>query len=328
MKNVSTLLGLIATALSGASFGCEALLPESSCGDMADPADVEVSPEVACKVAKSRAACREICPSPRHSCTLPAEYEKAFADANPAASSASAEAVCPAYTASVVVRCAEFCEGRTTDGVSLPAHFDPSLAGYFATCAALEHAAVFAFQRLARELRGLGAPRELVARARRAARDEIAHVRITAALARHFGGAPVLARPEPLALRDAAEIALENAREGQVRETWGALLASLRARHAADPAVRVAMDRIARDELGHAQLSWDVAAWLDSRIDDGARQAVSLERERALADLGRSVRSARREEPRSFAHAVGMPSPAAREAALGLLEAQLFDRAA
>ncbi len=67
------------------------------------------------------------------------------------------------------------------------------------------------------------------------------------------------------ALRSLEALAVENAVEGCVRETMGALFAMHQAASAADPHVRATMVSIAPDETRHAALGWAVAEWaLDS----------------------------------------------------------------
>jgi len=63
------------------------------------------------------------------------------------------------------------------------------------------------------------------------------------------------------ALDALVDVALENAVEGCVRETYGALIATRQAEAASDPVVRRAMRKIAADETAHAALSWDVASF-------------------------------------------------------------------
>jgi hypothetical protein len=197
--------------------------------------------------------------------------------------------------------------GRRTDGVAMPdARGANAVGAFFAGAAQLEAASVPAFARLARELRAHGAPPSLIARAERARRDEIRHARAMAKLARRFGGAPRAIAKAALPVRSLAEIAVENAAEGCVRESLGALVAEWQARFAADARVRAAMKRIATDEREHAELAWDVARFLGLRVD--LRDAIAAldvsepDREvAAIAGLPSSevmqsfVKSARRE---------------------------------
>lgn len=157
---------------------------------------------------------------------------------------------------------------------------------YFASMAALETASVVAFRRLEKQLSRLGAPKELLGRIRSAARDEIRHARATRKLASARGIEPVPPRiPAVDGTPTVLELALDNAREGCVRETYGALMAHYQAVRAESATVRATMSAIAEEETAHAALSWDIAAWLDSRLSEADRAAVVRERASAFAAL-------------------------------------------
>jgi hypothetical protein len=160
------------------------------------------------------------------------------------------------------------------------------LARYFARVARLEAASVDAFEQLAEELRVLGAPRVLRDAARRAAEDEVRHARDTATLAEHFGARaekPKLARRR---LRSRAEVALDNALEGCVHETYSAYIATAQARLARGPLLSVPLERIARDETAHAALAWQIASWIEPTLDPRVRARVGALRAGAIARLG------------------------------------------
>jgi hypothetical protein len=141
----------------------------------------------------------------------------------------------------------------------------------------MEAGSVDAFRMLRDELVAHGAPRRLVRAAMRAIRDELRHVRQTSALARRFGEEPVPPRPcPPRALRSFEDMALENAVEGCVRETYSALECAWQAQAATDPVVRATMARIARDEMRHLELSWAVNAWARGRLDAAARARIAV----------------------------------------------------
>ena len=128
----------------------------------------------------------------------------------------------------------------------------PVLGDFFAQTSCLEAASVHAFERLALDLRARGAPDGLVRLARSSARDEVRHARVTAKLARRFGAE---ARPpRGLVSRSMTleELVRQNAVEGCVRETFGALVALWQSTHAHDAGVRRAMAGIAADEARHA----------------------------------------------------------------------------
>jgi rubrerythrin len=180
--------------------------------------------------------------------------------------------------------------GRRVEGVALPADGPSrSLGEYLARAAALEAASVPAFERLGRELRALGAPAGLVRAAERSAREEVRHATVTAREASRFGGALTDVTVPPLPVRDAFAVALENAVEGCVRETFGALQATWQAEHARDAALAEMFRTIARDETRHAALAWEVAAWLEARLDPAQRAAVETARAEAVASLRRAL---------------------------------------
>jgi hypothetical protein len=176
-----------------------------------------------------------------------------------------------------------------------------------AEVAELEAGSITAFEQLGRELLLHGAPRALVQASRVARRDEIRHARVTAALARRFGGrprAPVVAEQAP---RSFVDVAIDNAIEGCIRETFGAASAHLMAKQARDPAMRRAMGRIAIDETRHAALSWSLAQWMESKMSGSQRREVAKRRADAVERLEGELTVGRDAQ----VHAVtGLPRPA------------------
>ena len=176
------------------------------------------------------------------------------------------------------------CVGRRPAGlVSTPT------GGWFARAAHLEAASIEAFRVLARELVLHDAPANLVAEAERSARDEIRHAAIMTRLARRFGEEVEPPRVEPRAPRSLFEFARENAIEGCVRETYGAVEAILLAEVETDPDVARAMHAIAIDEARHAELAWSIAAWARPQLSDDDVLALDQAMEEAVADLAREV---------------------------------------
>lgn len=188
-----------------------------------------------------------------------------------------------------------------------------SLGAFLAGSAELEAASVPAFLRLARELVAHGAPRELVRAACVAAREEVRHARVIGRLAREHGGAPELPRLPALAVRKLPAVTLENAVEGCVRETFGALIAAHQAERARSLPVRAAYARIAQDEARHADLAWAVARWAEPRLGASERSRVAGARRAAVAALWRELRAARTSPIDALA---GLPEPRAAEAML------------
>jgi hypothetical protein len=186
------------------------------------------------------------------------------------------------------------CVGRRPPGLraSRGAPAPTPVAEYFAACAHLEAASVPAFERLSRELAHLGAPASLVRLCRRAAADERRHALVMRRLARARGAEPPPVELARVPLRGAAALALDNAVEGCVRETFGAAVGFYQARHASDPGVRGALAGIAKDEVRHAALAWKIAGWIEPRLSSRERQRVRAARGRALAALRRELASA------------------------------------
>lgn len=178
---------------------------------------------------------------------------------------------------------------------------------FFAEVAHLEAASVVAFERLAEDLAALGAPQELIDSALASRDDEIRHARMTAKVAKRFGGLPQAPRVERARTRSAVEIALENAVEGCVRETYGALIAHHQAAAASDSSIACIMHAIAEDETRHAGLAWDVAAWLEPQLAPEARREVEAARVQAIAELRANLAS---EPAPALRQVAGMPGAA------------------
>jgi hypothetical protein len=179
------------------------------------------------------------------------------------------------------------CIGRRPDGLARqdPCHANTRAGRHFAGIATLEAAAVIAFERLADDLERLGAPPALVADARKAAQDEVRHAEVMTGVARHFGAEPESPAVAQVPPRDPYSIALENAVEGSIRETFGALTGSYQALAATDPLVAKAMRTVSEDEIFHAELSARVDAFLDTLLTESERASVAAARKRAIAEL-------------------------------------------
>jgi len=197
--------------------------------------------------------------------------------------------------------------GRRPDGLrDAPSHATDPVGRWLARAAHMEAASVFAFESLARELAALGAPPALVADARRSADDERRHARVMGRLARRAGAAVPPVEVEAPRARTAFAIARENAVEGCVHETWAAMEALAQSSRAARPGVAAAMGPIADDEVRHAALAWQVAAWLEPRLSEAERAAVREAREGARAALAARVACG---YDRGLGEALGLPPP-------------------
>ena len=113
---------------------------------------------------------------------------------------------------------------------------------------------------------------------------------------------------DPVPVRTLFEVALENAIEGCVGETYGAAVAAYQGEWATDPAVRGTMRAIAVDEAEHASLGWAVDGWARSRLPCAARLEIDESVERARATIREH---AQRDVARAVAVPLGLPDAAA-----------------
>jgi hypothetical protein len=274
-----------------------------------DSLDAEAACEAAATIRQGRnpnggnTACAGPCGDSKYlDCRLDGEYTQLFEEANPygvndgsgGAGGGDTGMSCPEQGATITCEVTEWrgqqhptcpIPGRRPAGLAAVRH-DPAAVGRFlATSAHFEAAAVIAFERVAAELAALGAPAELLSDLARAARDEVRHAAVMTALAERRGAAvpaPVVA---PATERSVEDIAIENAVEGLVNETFAAATALFQAEHAEDPEVRAAMRRIADDECAHAALAFQIAAFLEERLDRAARARVERRRAEAVRAL-------------------------------------------
>ncbi len=178
-------------------------------------------------------------------------------------------------------------EGRRPAGLVTPTRIDArdAVGRWLAHAAWLEAASIPAFIYLARELDMHGAPRGLARAALAAARDEIRHARVMRRIAERYGATVPSVDVALPAERPLEELAIENAIEGCVRETWGAVLALWQAHRAEDPELRAIYRQIADDEARHAALGWAIDAWVRTRLPAFAHARIDAARERAVAEL-------------------------------------------
>lgn len=225
--------------------------------------------------------------------------------------------------AEIIERGADNCAiGRRPPGLSSSGTTDCAFAlgRFFAEAAHLEAASVPAFERLSLELAFHGAPKALREAMLSAALEELEHTRITADLARGFGAQPVAPEVQGQPMRSLLELAIDNAAEGCVRETFGALVAQYQALHAQHPRIRQAMIGIAQDETRHAELSWELDRWVTGELDADGQAAVHEARRRAVEKLQQDLEA--QVDPTLVLEA-GLPTPEIAKRLLATLSLSL-----
>ena len=195
-------------------------------------------------------------------------------------------------------------------------------AAWLSSAAWLEAASVHAFVALARDLSAHGAPAALRRAAVRAAHEEACHAAAVGALAAAAGAAPAPVDVPPPRRRSLVAMAIENATEGCVGETWAALIAHWQAQHAADPAARAVLAAIADDETGHAELAWATNRWAERRLDARGRARVAAARRRAVARLEANV--GRAVPAGEVVHRLGVPDRGAARRLFAEARARLW----
>jgi hypothetical protein len=189
-----------------------------------------------------------------------------------------------------------------------------ALGRHFAAAAHLEAASINAFLRLREELALHGADVALQNAALVSAMEEVLHTDVSTRLAHRFGATPRRPEVETLPLRPLLAVALDNAVEGCVRETFGALVAHHQALHARDTEVRSAMTHIAEDETRHAELSWAIDRWAREQLPASEREALREAQREAVATLREEVAAPL---DATLLTEAGMPSP---EVAVSLVD--------
>lgn len=129
---------------------------------------------------------------------------------------------------------------------------------------------------------------------------------------------PRVSRWQP---RSLTEVAADNAAEGCIRETYGALVAHVQARQAQDPAVRRVLRRIAADETRHAALSWELHGWAQHRLSPNQRGVVKRRTAEALERLQHELTT---EQAEAVCRVAGMPRPDQARALFAGLRRRLF----
>ena len=86
--------------------------------------------------------------------------------------------------------------------------------------------------------------------------------------------------------KDIFEVALHNAVEGCVHETWSALIANWQSAHLEeDPDLCIIYHKIGQDETNHGQLAWDLHHWFLSQLTKNQQKTIKKSQQQAIARL-------------------------------------------
>lgn len=173
---------------------------------------------------------------------------------------------------------------RRPIGYVNPDHSVCDVGDHFAHIAQLEAATVLAFSELAQQLKIFGAPDQLVRRCISAATDEVRHAHAFVTLAKEMG-ATIPPITQDTVAPDILSVAIHNAVEGCVFETWAALTTHHQSIHCKYPFLNMLYAEVAADETRHGQLAWDLHTWFMSHLNKEEQRHVITAQRKALNDL-------------------------------------------
>lgn len=210
-------------------------------------------------------------------------------------------------TSANTIECQDSCpiDGRRYDALDdALAPVARDVGSFLARMAFFEAASVDAFAILGRELRAHRAPRSLVRACAAARADEVHHARMARTIAKRHGASEPPAPPSPAqeGERTLEAIAIENAVEACVYESFGVVIGMWQAAHAPSADLRAFFSKLVEDESRHVALAWRVDAWARAALDAGANARIDRARDAALDELAKNLEN----EPTP---GLGLPSP-------------------
>ena len=179
------------------------------------------------------------------------------------------------------------------------------LGQYLADMTAMETAAITAFSNLSLELEANDAPSELIARARQAVLEEARHSEMAALLAASFDAEMPEVCVDDFCLRSLYEIALENAVEGCVNETFAAACGLWQSEYAQLDVFRKVIGHITEEEMGHAALSWEIHQWIMPQLSEVQQEQIRVAQSEAVENL---VSDFKQESNPALQQAFGLPT--------------------
>ncbi len=179
------------------------------------------------------------------------------------------------------------------------------LGNYFANMAMMEKAAITAFQYLVRELEAYEAPQELIELARKAIAEEARHTKMASNLSKGYNTEIPEFIVNEFQLRSLFEIALENAVEGCVNESFAATCGLWQHAHAEHDVFREVIGHITEEEIGHGALSWSIHEWIMPQLTEAQQAHVLQAQAKAFDTLEENFKLEEHPEVRI---ALGLPN--------------------
>jgi len=180
-----------------------------------------------------------------------------------------------------------------------------AMARWFARAFHAEASSVGSFLQLKAELQELHAPQSLLERCMKAAKEEVMHARMMSKYCAKEGGQAPNLDFGSIPTRNLFDLALDNAVEGCIFETYAALRAHYQSKNATDVRIRKIMKVIARDETEHAQLAWDIHHWLLPQLTESQKKTIKAAQQQAFIELRKSATHAAQDP---MATELGLPS--------------------
>lgn len=154
----------------------------------------------------------------------------------------------------------------------------PDVTEQWARMAWFEAQSAHEFEHLATQLEQLNAPTHFVSRARLAAEEERGHARI----AERRAGHSVNVEDTPVQSRTLQELAFANFLGGCINECASAV----RSARQADELGEADLHQLAEEEMGHAEFSWELHAWLVTSLDADQRRELAVAAEKKVVEMG------------------------------------------
>ena len=213
--------------------------------------------------------------------------------------------------------------GRMPAGLQVhPQTAASELGNYFADMAAMETAAITAFRYLVRELTAYQAPANLIQLAQTAVKEETRHAHMAGLLSQACDTAVPVVEVADFQLRSLFEIALENAIEGCVNETFAAACGLWQEQQAEFSVFRQVIGHIAEEEIGHAALSWSIHEWAMPQLTLAQQAHIRQAQAEAVDSVAQKFL---REETPLVRRAVGLPQQADAAQLFQQLRTQLWN---